>query len=231
MGAVPEGTTVEVEIRPADAAPVEVDSAAARPFYEITPTDVAFAEPVTVTRTIVLADVGIDPTAGGGLPTAVTAIHDGAGGWRWRDGQLERYEYGGPELLLIARTDSGGQLFPVIAGALRLAPDEGLVGTVGELFTLEAVLAAAPDSESIASASSAVTDALNILAPEGVNDFDFLGSQANSHQARCLAPGPSGLDANYRIASMADTHPVTIAAGLDGSDLAVQVHLDITCEG
>ena len=52
--AVPEGTSVEIVLRPADAAPEEVDPAAARPFYEITPADVTFSEPAIVTRRIVL---------------------------------------------------------------------------------------------------------------------------------------------------------------------------------
>jgi len=229
-GVAPAGVSVGVVLRSAADAPPEIDPAAARPFYEITPVDVVFSDQVEVRRRIVLADVGIDPVESG-LPLAVTAIRDGDGNWSWLESQTLRYEYGGSVLELDAGTRSGGQLFPAVSASLTLAPGEGMTGTVGEVFRLEAVLGVPPGSASMSSVFGASTNEPGILVEKEQSDFDFLGRQANSHEYRCLAPGTSQFFAAYTVEEIADVHPVTTAVGLDGTVLFVSVHGEVTCEG
>jgi hypothetical protein len=231
-GAAPPDARIAVATRDPSERPEEIARVPmANPFYELQPVDVRFAEPVTVTRLIEFAQLGITSfdRSRDGLIAGSLFTRDADGVWSWLEDTQVRVDPARQAFVVTGMTDHGGPLIALIGADLIVAADPP-ESAVGDRFRVEGLVRTEPESATDIGAASGGTSDPAIAAWSGNYDVEAF-DRAVGIEFECLAPGSVAYEVIFTLTDVADVSPINESIGLAGTDVDVAHTAEHTCLG
>ena len=237
-GAAPDSADVGIVYREPDEMPLDLSSwPSSPPHLEVQPLDAEFVEPVTVTRTIPLADSGIDPVASG-VPLGVLAIRDADLEWSWLTDPEYHYDIDAGTITMSGKTEHGGLVFAFASAQLSVAvaPESGMPlhgdiseTPVGERAIVLTDVSLQPDATATFQPWTGTTADPAVSEPAQTFATGLFGTVLVEHYFECVGAGESRFEAPFFVHDFGAANSFTTAMGLQGATTWVLISGTLRC--